>query len=174
MAPRREEPRAKTVADMMDDKASALRRNALRKMKCMAEKHMSEWYNLSLNKEADERGSRALVSVARLRRPLEDVAWTDLEHMTAVSKDYFETLHSPEPTPMERLLAQDALIEEVEATYHRIPGPDDFKIGPFTEEVLMLRDRMPNTAPGPDGIPYEFWKRLCHKLQCLQGSPSPP
>ena len=54
-----EAPHTRTVANMLDDKASALRRNALRKMKRMAEKHTSEWYNLSLNKEADERGSRA-------------------------------------------------------------------------------------------------------------------
>ena len=56
-----------------------------------------------------------------------------------------------------------------------MPGPSDFEVGPFTEEeVLVLWDKMPNTAPGPDGIPYEFWKVLCHKLQSLQGSPSPP
>ena len=171
----REEPRAKRVADLLDDKASGLRRNALRKMKRIAEKHTTEWYNLSLNKEADERGSRASVSVAGLRRPLEDVAWTDLRHMTAVSKDYFETLHTPEPMLEERLLAQDALLEEVGATYRHVPGPSDFEVGPFTmEEVLVLRDKMPNTAPGPDGIPYDFWKRLCRKLQSLQGSPSPP
>ena len=173
--PRKKEPHAKSVADMMDDKASTLRKNALRKMKRMTEKHTSDWYNLSLNKEADERGSRASVSVVGLRRPTEDVAWTDLEHMTAVSKDYFESLHSPEPTPVERLLAQDALIKEVETTYRHIPGPSDFEVGHFTEEeVLALRDKMPNTAPGPDGIPYEFWKRLCRKLQSLQNSPSPP
>ena len=165
----------KTVADMLDDKVSALRKNALRKMRRMAEKHTSEWYNLSLNKEMDERGSRASVSVAGLQRPEEDVAWTDLGHMTAVSKDYFVALHSPEPTPEERLVAQDALIRETRATYHHIPSPSDFEEGPFTEEeVLVLQDKMPNTTPGPDSIPYEFWKRLRHKLQCLQNSPSPP
>ena len=175
MARERKEPHAKMVADMMDDKASALRKNTLRKMKRMAEKHTTEWYNLSLNKEADERGSRASVSVAGLRRPSEDMAWTDLGHMTAVSRDYFETLHSPEPMPVERLLAQDALIEEVGAAYRHVPGPSDFEVGPFTEEeVLVLHDKMPNTAPGPDSIPYEFWKRLSRKLQSLQGSPSPP
>jgi len=166
---------AKTVANMLDDKASALRKNALRKMKRMAEKHTSEWYNLSLNKEMDERGSCASVSVAGLRRPLENVAWTDLGHMTAVSKDYFEALHSPEPAPVSRVIAQNALLKETRAAYHHIPGPDELEEGPFTEEeVLVLRDKMPNTAPGPDGIPYDFWKRLCRRLQCLQNSLSPP
>jgi len=173
--PSEETPRARTVADMLDDKASALRKNALRKMRRMAEKHTSEWYNLSLNKEADERGSRASVSVAGLRRPSEEVAWTDLEHMTEVSKDYFTELHSPEPAPEERLLAQSDLVREVEAAYSHVPGPSSFEVGPFTmEEVLLLRDKMPNTAPGPDGIPYDFWKKLCRKLQDLQSSPSPP
>jgi len=168
-------PRVGTVADMLDDKASALRRNALRKMKRVAEKHTTEWYNLSLNKEADERGSRASVSVAGLRRPSEDEAWTDLQHMTEVSKDYFTGLHAPEPLPAERLVAQSALLDEVEAEYGRLPCPLDFEVGPFTqEEVLVLRDKMPNTAPGPDGIPYDFWKRLSRELQKLQGSPSPP
>jgi len=119
-APIRETPSARTVADMLDDKASALRKNALWKMKRMAEKHTSEWYNLSLNKEADERGSHTLASVAGLRRPQEDTAWTDLGHMTAVSRDYFESLHRPEPMPVERLLAQDTLIEEVVATYWHV------------------------------------------------------
>jgi len=174
-APGKDAPRNGTVADMLDDKASTLRKNALRKMKRMAEKHTSEWYNLSLNKEADERGSRASVSVAGLRRPLEAEAWTDLGHMTEVSKDYFETLHDPEPTTVERLAAQDALLRETKVAYNHIPCPGDFEVGPFTEEeVLALRDRMPNTAPGPDGIPYEFWKRLCRKIQSLQGSQSPP
>ena len=171
----KEAPRVRTVADMLDDKASALRKNALRKMKRMAEKHTTEWYNLSLNKEADERGSRASVSVAGLRRPSEDEAWTDLQHMTEVSRDYFTGLHTPEPMPAERLLAQSTLLEEVEAEYGHIPCPRDFEVGPFTqEEVLVLRDKMPNTAPGPDGIPYDFWKRLGRELQQLQGSPSPP
>ena len=175
LAPGKKAQPTKTVADMLDDKASALRKNALRKMKRMAEKRTTEWYNLSLNKEADERGSQASVSVAGLRRPMEGDAWVDLKNMTAVSKDYFESLHTPEPMPAARTLSQDALLDEVAATYRHIPGPDDFEVGPFTEEeVLVLQDKIPNTAPGPDGIPYEFWKRLGRKLRGLQGSPSPP
>ena len=103
------------------------------------------------------------------------LAWTDLRHMTAVSRDYFMELHRPEPTPMDRRLAQNDLLREVGATYGRLPGPTDFEVGPFTdEEVLALQDKMPNTAPGPDGIPYGFWKKLCLKLQSLSDTPDPP
>ena len=166
---------AKTVADMLDDKASALRQNAIRKMRRMAEKHTSEWYNLSLNKEADERGSRASVSVAGLRRPTEDLAWSDLRHMAGVSRDYFKDLHSPEPLTPDRSQAQSALLREISGAYGRLPGPIDFEVGSFTdEEVQALQDKMPNTAPGPDGIPYEFWRRLRALLQSLMGDPDPP
>jgi len=174
-AAKEDTPRAKMVADMLDNKASALRRNALRKMKHMAEEHTSEWYNLSLNKEVDERGSRASVSVAGLRRPEEALAWTDLWHMTAVSRDYFMELHRPEPLPVDRLQAQEALLRETSAAYSHLPGPADFEVGPFTsEEVLALQDKMPNTAPGPDSIPYGFWKKLRIKIQSLGDTPDPP
>jgi len=167
--------RARTVADMLDDKASSLRQNTLQKMRRMAEKHTSEWYNLSLNKEADERGSRASVSVAGLRRPTEVSARSDLRHMASVSRDYFRGLHRPEPLAGDRARAQDALLLEVVEAYGRLPGPVDFEVGPFTdEEVLALQDKMPNTTPGPDGIPYDFWKRLRAMLQGLGGSPDPP
>ena len=169
------QPSAKTVADILDDKASTLRQNALQKMRRIAEKHTSEWYNLSLNKEADEQGSRASVSVAGLRRPTEDSAWSDLRHMAGVSRDYFKELHSPEPLTLGRSRAQSALLQEVDAAYGRLPGPVDFKVGSFTdEEVQALQDKMPNTTPGPDGIPYEFWRRLRALLQSLENSPDPP
>jgi len=168
-------PSTRTVADMLDDKASALRQNALRKMRRIAERHTTEWYNLSLNKEADERGSRASVSVAGLRRPTEDLARSDLRHMAGVSRDYFKELHSPEPLTPDRSRAQSALLREVGDAYSRLPGPVDFEVGSFTdEEVQALQDKMPNTAPGPDGIPYEFWKRLRALLQSLTNDPDPP
>jgi len=168
-------PSDKTVADMLDDKASALRQNALRKMRRMAEKHTSEWYNLSLNKEVDERGSRASVSVAGLRRPTEELARSDLRHMAGVSRDYFKELHKLEPLTEDRTQAQEALLLEICDTYGRLPGLVDFEVGPFTdEEVLALQGKMPNTAPGPDGIPYKFWKRLRAMLQGLEAGPDPP
>jgi len=42
------------------------------------------------------------------------------------------------------------------------------------EELLALRGKMPNTAPGPDGIPYAFWKALLARLDDLAGGVSPP
>ncbi len=40
--------------------------------------------------------------------------------------------------------------------------------GRFTlAEILVLRAKMPNTAPGPDGLPYGFYKALASKLDLL-------
>ena len=47
--------------------------------------------------------------------------------------------------------------------------------GPFTMvEMKALRTRMPNTAPGPDGIHHGFWKRLISLLDSLQDRADPP
>jgi len=40
--------------------------------------------------------------------------------------------------------------------------------------MVSLLSKMPNTAPGPDGIPYSFWKKLVKILAGLQDSDSPP
>jgi len=47
--------------------------------------------------------------------------------------------------------------------------------GPFTlDEMKALWLKMPNTAPGPDGIHYGFWKRLMSILDALQDGMPPP
>jgi len=143
----------------------------------MTRTHSSEWYKQSSNRELDERGSRASVSVEGLRRPDELVAHTDLEEMAPVARDYFYHLHTPEPCPPERRTAQDALLEEVRQQGLLRPDPkqDVIRNGPFMpEEMKALRSKMPNTAPGPDGIHYGFWKKLIRILDALQKDSPPP
>jgi len=84
------------VADQLDNRLAALCKATVAKMRRMAEKRTSEWFNLSSNQELDERGSRASISVEGLRRPEEPVASTDLKEMTRVARAYFQDLHTPE------------------------------------------------------------------------------
>ena len=97
--------------------------------------------------------------------------------MATVAKDYFYLLHTPEPRDQIRVTRQDALLEEVrlQSLSRPNPDPEDIAEGPFTEEEMVsLLSKMPNTAPGPDGIPYGFWRRLVKVLAGLQDSDSPP
>lgn len=94
-ARKRSTPCGDTVADLLDARISSLRRAIVRKMRRIATYHTAEWYALSLNKELDERGSRASVSVKGLRRPQELVAGVGLSHMAGVARDYFHDLHTP-------------------------------------------------------------------------------
>jgi len=167
----------KGVADLLKERAAKLESSTKAKWEKMTRTHSSEWFKQSSNKELDERGSRASVSVAGLRRPAENMARTDLAGMTAVAKDYFFDLHTPEQTGRERLAAQQILLEEVRIQSLRRPDPkpEDTVEGPFTEdEMRALLSKMPNTAPGPDGIHYGFWKRLIGTLNALQNSDTPP
>jgi len=115
--------------------------------------------------------------VEGLRRPDEDIARTDLKGMTAVARDYFLHLHTPELNTPVRGTAQLALLEEVRRQSLLRPNPVEDAIveGPFMEdEMRALLSKMPNMAPGPDGIPYSFWKALIRMLDGLQDSTSPP
>jgi len=143
----------------------------------MVRTHSLEWFKQSSNKELDERGSRASVSVEGLRCPDNDLARTDLEGMTSVARDYFHHLHTLEPAQPEQSEAQLTLLEEVRHQGLLRPNPagDNILEGPFEEEEMKtLLSKMPNMAPGPDGIPYEFWKALIHMLDSLQDSTPPP
>ena len=167
----------KPVAALLQDRVARFTKASKEKWEKMTRTHSSEWFKQSSNKELDERGSRASVSVEGLRGPDEDVARTDLGSMTAVARDYFHVLHTPEPLDDARLTAQETLLEEVRlhSRSRPDPDPDDMVEGPFTEEEMMsLLSKMPNTAPGPDGIPYAFWKRLIKVLAGLQDGDSPP
>jgi len=167
----------KAVADLLRDKVDRFTKASKDKWEKMTRTHSSEWFKQSSNKEMDERGSRVSVSVEGLRRPGEGIARTDLEGMASVAKDYFYSLHTPEPLDQARMEGQAALLEEVrlQGMSRPNPTPDDLVNGPFTdEEMASLLSKMPNTAPGPDGIPYAFWKRLIRILNSLQDSESPP
>jgi len=167
----------KGVADLLKERASKLDSSTKAKWEKMTRTHSSEWFKQSSNKELDERGSRASVSVEGLRRPADNIARTDLAGMTNIAKEYFVDLHTPEQTDQERIAAQQALLEEVrlQSLSRPDPKPEDVTDGPFTDEEMMaLLSRMPNTAPGPDGIHYGFWKQLIRTLAALQGSDTPP
>ena len=119
------------------------------------------WYQQSANKEADERGSRASISVDGLHLDDSTPPTTDLSQMVEIAHSYFVDLHTPEPNPPECLEAKAALLEEVTQAYSGLPPPKDPTSGPFTaKEVQAIWKRMPNTAPSPDSIQYSFWKAL--------------
>jgi len=167
----------KGVADLLEERAVKLDSSAKAKWEKMTRTHSSEWFKQSSNKELDERGSRASVSVEGLRRPVDNIARTDLVGMTDIAREYFVDLHTPEQMDRERFAARQALLEEVRLHSLRRPDPEheDITEGPFTEEEMRaLMSKMPNTAPGLDGIHYSFWKHLIRTLATLQSSDVPP
>jgi len=148
-------------------RADHVRKAVLKRYRDMARTHSSTWFKLSSNKEADERGSRASISVEGLRRSTDDPASTRLRDMVVIAREYYHALHTPVPDSADRLSSQDVLVREVAACYGGIPAPplaDRFS-GPFSlAEIEALRPKMPNSAPGPDGIPYSFWKALAARI----------
>ena len=142
------------------------RQAALRKKFAhMEAKHMSEWFNQSANKEADERGSHASISVEGLQLSDRHAATPILGEMVQIAWKYFYDLHTPEPASLARSLAQSQLLEEVSATYSNTPAPASYLSGPFTlAETPALLKTMHNTAPSPDGIQYGFWKSLAARI----------
>ena len=130
--------------------------------------HTSEWFNLSSNKEADKRGSRASVSVEGLRRSINAPATTDLKHMLHIAQDHFRLLHMPHAMNTLRSISQVALLTEIAEEYGGKPAPDNVVARKFTlAEIMGLRPKMPNTAPGPDGLPYGFYKALASRLDLM-------
>jgi len=165
----------KGVAALLSEREAKLRANTTRKAARIAKERTSEWFRLSSNKELDERGSRASVSVEGLRRPSEDAAHVGLAGMASVANDYFVDLHRPEEMTPLRLRSQEDLLRALRDEYSGRPDPTDYHSGPFSlEEMAALGHKMPNTAPGPDGIPYYFWKALVALLASLQEAKLPP
>ena len=167
----------KSVADLLKERAERLETSTKAKWEKMTRTHSSEWFKQSSNKELDERGSRASVSVEGLQRANNPIARTDLAGMAEIAKEYFYSLHTPEPMDEAREAAQQALLEEIrlQSLCQPAPKPEDLTSSPFTEEEMRsLRTKMPNTAPGPDRIHYGFWKQLEKILSGLQDSEQPP
>ena len=154
-----------SVADQLDIRIQAKRKAQLKKFRDMEKYHTTEWYQLSSNKEADERGSRASISVEGLRRPGSTNATTDLKQMLHIAHDHFRDLHSFQVPSDRRRELQRQLLAEVSREYRCKPAPADRRSGDFTlKEILELKKKMPNTAPGPDGIQYGFYKRLAARI----------
>ena len=152
------------VADFLDRRAAAKRVATLKKYRHMAEIRSSEWFKLSSNKEADERGSRASISVEGLRRSSTDRPSTALHEMLPIARSFFSELHTPEAPSLARSLAQSRLLSEVTASYKDLPAPTPLT-GPFTlPEVTAVRRKMHSTAPGPDGIHNPFYKELADRI----------
>ena len=151
--------------------AERLCQATLKKYHLMAATHSSAWFKLSSNKEADKRGSRASILVEGLRRSPDDPASSHLQDMVVIARDFYHSLHTPVPGSATCWAAQDALLTEVVQTYADLPAPSeaDSPSGPFSMgEVLALKGKMPNSAPGPDGIQYAFWKALASRIDDLQ------
>ena len=156
-------------------RAERLHQATLKKYRLMAATHSSAWFKLSSNKEADERGSRASISVEGLRCSPDDPASSHLKDMVVIARDFYHSLHTPIPSSAACQVAQDALIAEVTQAYSDLPAPNetDSPSGAFSlGEILVLKSKMPNSAPGPDGIQYAFWKALASRIDDLrkQGS----
>ena len=127
--------------------------------------HTSEWYQLSSNKEKDERGSRASISVEGLRRPTSMTATTDLKHMLHIAHNHFRDLHRIQEPSEERRRLQSELLNEIVEEYSQKPAPSTVLTGSYDlTEIKELKAKMPNTAPGPDGLLYGFYKKLASKL----------
>ena len=157
---------AAQIHQVLTSRIKSRRAAALKKAHLMTTKHTSEWYNLSSNKEADEQGSRASISMVGLWPSPNLPATPVLAEMVHIARSFFQSLHTPEPFPEARASAQATLLDEVQDEYSRVPAPSNIVSGPFTiDEIPALFDSMPNTAPGPDGIPYSFWKSLHQRIQ---------
>ena len=153
------------IPALLTARIKARRSAILKKMRRIESAHSSEWFNLTSNKEVDERGSRASISVDGLRLPGNDAASSNLKEMANIARSYFVELHTPEPSSGLRDVAQTSLLRDVADSYADIPSPEHSS-GPFShDEFNALSSKMPNTAPGPDGIQYSFWKSLSSRVK---------
>src|SRR5258708_27983725 len=95
--------------------------------------------------------------------------------MVSGARSYFVSLHTLEPLSSIRASDQSVLLDEVSDLYASIPAPPDVPSGRFSlAEIRALSTKMPNSAPGPDGIPYPFWKSLPRRTHPVPGAPPHP
>ena len=153
------------VADQLDVRLDAMRKAQLKRFREMERLHTLEWYKLSSNKEKDERGSRASISVEGLRRPTSVTATTDLKHMLHIAHNHFRDLHRAQEPSEYRQQLQNELLDEIVVEYGGKPAPNTVITGDYSlKEIMELKQKMPNTAPGPDGLPYGFYKQLASRI----------
>jgi len=113
------------MADFLDSRVEAMNKAALKKFRDMESMHSVAWFHLLSNKEQDKRGSRALVSVEGLRRPLDPQASLSLEKMLPIAQEFFNDLHTPEPPSARRDMLQSCMLAEVRCLYGNLPRPAD-------------------------------------------------
>ena len=153
------------MADQLDVRIIAIRKAQLKKFREMEWLHTSEWYHLSSNKEKDERGSRVSISVEGLCRPTLVTATTDLKHMLHIAHNHFRDLHKVQEPSEECERLQRELLDKIVMEYSWKPALRTVLTGSYDlAEIMELKAKMPNTAPGPDGLPYGFYKTLASKL----------
>ena len=158
------------TADRLDRRVKAKRAATIRKYRELTDTHSSEWYKLSSNKEADERGSRASISVEGLRASPSHPASVTLKGMLPIAHSFFANLHTPEPVSAQHLLVQERILSEVSRVYGPLPSPPPVS-GPFSlAEIKSLKSKMHGTAPGPDGIHNPFYKALALKVDSARES----
>src|SRR5258706_1799745 len=93
--------------------------------------------------------------------------------MLHIAQDHFRRLHTPQAMNTLRSVSQVALLTEIAEEYGGKQAPASVVSRNFMlAEVKELRPKMPNTAPGPDGLPYGFYKALASKLDALVTSGS--
>lgn len=132
----------------------------------MVLKHSTAWYCQSANKEADERGSRASISIDSLRLSESDPPTTELSQMVRIARQYFVDLHTPEDNPPDRINSKIQLLQEMSQEYKPKLAPTNVNSRSFSlGEVLALAGKMPNTAPGPNSTHYRFWKSLAARTK---------
>jgi len=162
------------MADFLDRRMAAKRTAMLKRYRDAEARHTAAWFRMSSNKEANKRGSRALVLVEGLHCSTDGLAGLTLSRMLLVARDFFLVMHMPEPVTEYQTTLQCELLEEVAAKYGAIPQPD-FMTGHFSlEEVSQLMPKMHNMAPGPDGIHNGFWKGLQKRLADADPPPTGP
>ena len=104
---------ATQIHQVLTSRIKSHRATALKKAHLMTTRHTSEWYNLSSNQEADERGSRASISMVGLRPSPNLPAAPVLAEMVHIARSFFQSLHTPEPFTEARATAQATLLDEV-------------------------------------------------------------